>query len=987
MTGLLSDMHRPEDARPVTTALRRLCAAALCALASATAAHAQQATVSGTVTEAATLRPIDGAFVSLEGTDIGTVTDEEGRYRLTAVPPGPQVLRVQRIGFAIARVSLTLPPSGAVTRDIELAGTALEMEDLTVTVDAVSRAAGELSTASVIDLQAIRQQTATSLSGVLELVPGVSLQPPGLDGIQQFSLRSATSQGGGSLVSGDLASFGTVIILDGVPLSNNANLQTLGSGSQLSFGSTAGGGIDLRRIPANTIERVEVIRGLPSARWGDLTQGAVVVDTRAGEVDPELAGQYDSRTMNGSFLWGRSFGGPGHNGTLTFDATRTRVRPGVADDESTRFAGQLSHRLAFGPVVGAEEVEEPPEPEPEDEEEEEEIPAADPGQRLIEAARARGADRKLTFDTRVDFFRLHDDRPANPNVLRINRSSTRRDWGIRAIERARLRLSGSTRLELTASYSAATQDGEASAELVRGAQPVTSRLSEGREEGFFVIGPYTAEGTTNGGPRLAYGRLELDARPTLLGAEHHLRVGIEPRREWNAGDGFQFDITRPLQSTFNGVEGFARPRSFDDVGDLVMSGHYIDDRLTLGLGGLGTLQLQTGLRLDLLHEGSSWFDGVRDVFLQPRLYGQLAPKPWLRFRGGWGRVAKAPTIGNLFPAPQYYDVVNVNQFTDDPAERLAVITTFIEDPTNEDLGWIRATKAEAGVEVGVAGAEISLVAFRDRIDDGVASDREPGFLLRDRFALTDSIIGNGVKPDIILPPTGADTIPILVNRPANVVSQINRGLELIASFPELRAIRTRLHVTGQWIETEQRRDALDFGPGGNFGDFQLLENDERAPFWDPITEFGETALLTYRVIHHQPELGLVLTGTIQHNIHDETRNVGQQDTLSFAGYITRAGDLVRVPEADRGLPQYQDLRVPRSGSLIPLRATPSDWFMSVQVSKTLPLDGQLNFWAFNLLDRRGVFNEPDIRPRVYPSIRFGLEVLLPLKGILPGGDG
>jgi hypothetical protein len=52
--------------------------------------------------------------------------------------------------------------------------------------------------------------------------------------------------------------------------------------------------------------------------------------------------------------------------------------------------------------------------------------------------------------------------------------------------------------------------------------------------------------------------------------------------------------------------------------------------------------------------------------------------------------------------------------------------------------------------------------------------------------------------------------------------------------------------------------------------------------------------------------------------------------------------------------------------------------MSLQVSKALPLDGELRFYAFNVLDRLGSFGESGLLPRQFPPIRFGLELTLPL---------
>lgn len=917
-----------------------------------------QATVVGVLSEARSGRPVDGAVVRVEGTALTALSDSAGRYRIPDVPSGPQVLRVQRLGFSTARIPLTVPTRGLVSRDIQLAEQALEMEGLTVTVDAVSRAAGELGTASVIDLEAIRHQTAASLAGVLELVPGVELEPPSLGGVRQFGLRAAPTSGrsartGGGIRPETLASFGTPVYLDGVPVSNNANLQTLGPRGEIPLGTAAGGGIDLRRIPATTIERVEVIRGVPSARWGDLTQGAVIVETRAGEVPPEIAGLVDARTLEGSFAWGRSFGGPAHDGTVTFDAARTKTSPGVSDDDAYRLSTQLSHRAALGGRW--------------------EAPGAD--------------DVRLVFDTRFDFWQLFENSPPNPAVGR-DALRRQRDWGLRLLERARLSLGSHTRLSFTGSFSATEQSVLAREPRLRGALPFTDRLTEGRQEGFFLLGPYETEVEVDGGPRLAYGRLELETGTEALGASHRLRLGMEPRREWNGGLGRQFEVERPPQVTFTGVRGFDRPRTYEDIAPLVTTGLYADDRLRIGLGGAAQLEAQAGVRLDLLHEGSSWFSSVRDAALQPRLNLELAPVPRLRLRGGVGRVAKAPGLSSLSPDPQYFDVVNVNQFTTDPAERLAVLTTFIRDPTNPDLGFIRATKAEAGVDLLLGSdAAISAVAFRDEVEGGVAFRPEPSFLLRERFALTDSIIGNGVKPEIIDPAIGADTVPILIDRPANVVEQRSRGLELVASLPELQPLRTRLQVTGSLVQTRQRAEILDLGPRDQFENFQLLASDERHPFWEPATEFGKMALLVYRLVHHQPRAGLALTAVIQHNVTDAIRDEAAADTLAFAGYLTRAGELVRVPESERGRPEFQDLRVPRGGFLQPRTSTPADWLLTFQVSKTLPLDGRFNFWAFNVMDNRGVLLDPDVLPRVYPVVRFGLEVLFPLGGLLPGGGG
>jgi hypothetical protein len=63
-----------------------------------------------------------------------------------------------------------------------------------------------------------------------------------------------------------------------------------------------------------------------------------------------------------------------------------------------------------------------------------------------------------------------------------------------------------------------------------------------------------------------------------------------------------------------------------------------------------------------------------------------------------------------------------------------------------------------------------------------------------------------------------------------------------------------------------------------------------------------------------------------------------------------------------------------------LASAPSDWLMSLQVAKSLPFGGRLSFYAFNALDRRGRFAASGSAARVYPQVRYGAEITLPLTG-------
>ena len=907
-------------------------------------AAARHATIAGRVVEAATGRPIGSVVIAVEGLSLISMSDSTGHYQLSNVPPGPQVLSARRLGFALARVPLTVPNAGSLTVEIAMAAVALRMNEVQVTADANGRARGELGSASVVTREAIANQSASSLAGILELVPGVPLQPPGLDAVQQIALRSVPTTSG---AADRLAAFGTLIILDGVPLSNNANLQTTGPRGELLPATSAGGSIDLRRIPAAALERVEVIRGVPSARYGDLTQGAIVIDTRAGVVAPELVGRYDPKTAEGSLAAGRSLT-RSQNASLTTDFARSRIAPGLREADVWRGSFDFAHRLSVG--RGS----------PDD-------PAA-PG---------------VVFDTRASLYQVYQNEPEQPDV-HPGISASDRSGGIRLTERARAGALGNRHFEATASVEREWQNTEKQFPLVRGAEPFTDLLAPGRNTGHYVIGVYPAAVHLEGAPWHIYTRFEGVLPSASFGGDNTLRGGAEFRREWNAGPGYQFDIEFPPQVAFNGVNGYDRPYRYDAMPPVATSAAYVDDRFTRALAHGMSLDVQAGLRADVMHSGTWWASGARDFVLQPRINVQLSPVPRVRLRAGWGRTAKLPSLGDLYPAPQFYDVVNVNWYPPNAAERLAVLTTSIKDPTNRGLGFAVGHKAEVGFEVdlGSRGAALSVVAFKDGTTGGVGYFMEPRFLLREHFALKDSTIGTGRQPQYVTPAQAVDTVPVFVDRPANLQHIVNSGVEWTLSLPEITRILTRFEIQGAWTVSRLSNDAVDFGQ--SVSDFQLDSLQRRMPYWKGVVERGERALATARVIHHQPALGLVVTGTLQYFIRESTVQEGATDTLAYAGYVTRNGTLVPVPAGRRGEAQYKDLRRQRVG-LMTVPASPlPDWLLSVQVAKTVFGEGRLAFYAFNALDRLGLPATNARDARLFPRVRFGLELTVPTAALRGG---
>ena len=116
-----------------------LCAVLTLLAAMPPGAAAQQTTITGRVTDAASGQPIPGAQVSIVGTQIGTQTNSAGNYTIRSVTPGPLSVRVLIIGYSEQQKQVTVTAGQPSTLDFELATSAVELSPIVTTATGEQR--------------------------------------------------------------------------------------------------------------------------------------------------------------------------------------------------------------------------------------------------------------------------------------------------------------------------------------------------------------------------------------------------------------------------------------------------------------------------------------------------------------------------------------------------------------------------------------------------------------------------------------------------------------------------------------------------------------------------------------------------------------------------------------------------------------------------------------------------------------------------------
>ena len=256
-----------------TSALRTLgaCVALTCACALLAAAQTT-GTVKGTVSDAATQRPLDGALISVVGTDLGTLTNAAGQYQFN-VPLGQVILRIRRVGYGSSNKTVTVTPDAPVTADFTMPQVAIGLDAVVVTGTGVATERRKLgNTIATIDANQLKTAPVQNVSEMLAArEPGVSILPSG--GLTGEGARIRI-RGAASLSQPDEP----IVYVDGVRVDRGG-----GFGDYIG---TGGGGYPSRLDDINpeSIERIEILKGPAAATlYGtEASAGVIQIFTKQG---------------------------------------------------------------------------------------------------------------------------------------------------------------------------------------------------------------------------------------------------------------------------------------------------------------------------------------------------------------------------------------------------------------------------------------------------------------------------------------------------------------------------------------------------------------------------------------------------------------------------------------------------------------------------------------------------------------------------------
>lgn len=737
-------------------------------LCSALFAQTDKPTVEGVVRDSDG-KPLSFATMFIAELGTGVSTDLEGKFRFTGTKGTEYTLNVSYLNHVDKEVKVKAGSPEPLV--IVLEEQSYELAEVVVMADYKKN---QGSTA-VINQQALEHIQPTSVADVLSLIPGGLFRESSATGFNRISLRQSGSD--------DNTSLGMAVVMDGIPQDNDGFRASIPGLSTDEYSDRLGmnRGIDLKTLSTDHIRKIEIVKGISSAKLGNLSSGVIQTTSKIGITPAQLRMKVDPLTK--LIYLGKGFRISPKMGYLHTGIDYTSVYDDRRDPMSkySRLTGQVTYNNSV-----------------------------DVGDKTL-----------FLFFKLSEVYTLNqakeDELTQDYNESFRNKYS-RTGASFKAQMYDLGKIVDNVEFIASADY---TYDLIDRNRLVQTGTPLPSPLAteEGESEGIYLPSTYYSPFQIENKPLSLLTQLNAESLFETRSFRHKVIYGLSWKRTKNYGEGVMVDMTRP---PYPGNNEYVRPVPNRSIPALSVGAAYAEEQLKHSNRWFD-FELNAGVRFTQMFNLDTKYTELRKLQVEPRINAalsfniDLAGGKSLRnmFRFGFGQENKLPTLDYIYPDRVYKDMIVLNAYTkqDDPFNHL-ITYTKIYDVTNNSLRPNRNTKYEAGWDVEYEGYSLSLTFFKEHSDRGFESVAEYSPVRYTRYV--DPIDGQPIvgrrpeKEDYVADPYATFVDMDIVR---NSMKVEKKGLEYLLRFPKIIPLSTTVEINGAYYDTRYSSGApLQYHP-------------------------------------------------------------------------------------------------------------------------------------------------------------------------------
>lgn len=881
----------------------------------------------GTVLDEQTHKALDYATIQLfveKQFAYGGITDANGHFELLHIKPGTYRIVVSYLGYDSTEKEIKV--LGNTSEIFHLKPSNMALNEVVVTASESKRA----TSASIVDRTAMKHLQPSSFSDLMELIPGGKSADPQMGQANLIRIRETGK-------TEDISSLGVGFYIDGIFQNTDANLQYMPSStSAVNATSTMSKGLDMRTIPTDNIEKVEIIRGIPSVAYGNVANGAVIIQRKTSE--SPLSARFKADKTSKLFSVGKGFRLDG-NGRYVLNADLSYLDSKIDPRNSVKNYTRLTASTRLD------------------------------GKWLWN-------ERNIHWNISTDYTGSFDDAKRDKDAT-VKEDSYKSDF-------SSLKMAGKWNLkfpnhswirEISAATSVSWQwekMRETKSVSLNRPAAIATQTETGESDGIYLPYNYVAQMEIDGKPLYVTASARTQLAFPLGMLQNAMNIGVEWNYQKNLGEGQVFDVTRPISESLS-----TRPRRFKDIPGLQPFAFYAEEVLNLPVNR-HKLAFTAGIRLQSLLGLDTKYKMQGKIYPDLRLDLQWSlpvSNGWnVAFSGGLGWISRMPTTAQLYPDFKYVDLIQLNYYHTNPDYRRINMMTYKWDNTNYQLEPAHNMKWELRADVSYKGNRLSMTYFRERMNnafDDITYYKSLAYKLYDPASIDGSAL---TAPPQLSQLTYANEYNLDVySTQGNVMKVRKEGVEFQFASKRIESLKTRVTMYGAWIKTVYNSDSPKYKASSI-----LLDNKQLKYVGlyngDNGTE-SQAFNTNFMFDTYIQRLGLTFSTSAQCTWYTNRRNLWNNGVP--VSYIDQSGETHPFREEDKNNIQLQHLVEKYSATYFERTTVPFYMDINLKASKRIGKYLNLAFYVNRLL---GIYPDYTLRGvlqrRTSESPYFGMEMNL-----------